>query len=198
MVDQAVILCGDAAALEEVGGAPFLDRLLFETGRYGIRRILLLAGAQADRVRDYAHDTQMRGRFGLDIEIMAAAETAGTGGALFQARGRLDEHFLLIDGNTWFAVNPLDLAARLLATEPSVTGAVAMRRGGEGVLSGGIGAFRRRIVDVLAPVSSLERDVLPRLAREGALIGFVAAGYYVDLGTVEGLARARAELEPAV
>jgi D-glycero-D-manno-heptose 1,7-bisphosphate phosphatase len=194
MVDQAVILCGGAAALEEVGGAPFLDRLLFETGRYGIRRILLLAGAQADRIRDYAADTAMRGRFGLDIEIMAAPETAGTGGALFQARNRLDEHFLLIDGNTWFAVNPLDLAARLLAAEPAVIGAVAMRRGGEGVLSGGVGAFRRRLVDVLAPVCSLERDALPRLAREGTLIGFVAAGYYVDIGTDEGLTRARAEL----
>jgi D-glycero-D-manno-heptose 1,7-bisphosphate phosphatase len=196
MVDQAVILCGGAAALEEVAGAPFLDRLLFEAGRYGIRRILLLAGAQAGRVRDFAADTAMRGRFGLDIEIMAAPEAAGTGGALYQARNRLDEHFLLIDGNTWFAVNPLDLAARLLAAEPAVIGAVAMRPGGEGVLSGGIGAFRRRLVDVLAPVCSLEREVLPRLAREGTLIGFVAAGYYVDIGTREGLARARAELAP--
>lgn len=198
MIDQAVILCGGAAALEEVGGAPFLDRLLLETGRYGIRRILLLAGVQADRVRDYAADTAMRGRFGLDIEIMAAPETAGTGGALFQARARLDEHFLVIDGNTWFAVNPLDLATRLLAAEPAVTGAVAMRPGGGGMLSGGIGAFRRRLVEAVTPVSSLERDVLPRLAREGALIGFAAAGYYVDIGTVEGLARARAELVPAI
>jgi D-glycero-D-manno-heptose 1,7-bisphosphate phosphatase len=194
MVDQAVILCGEAAALEEVGGAPFLDRLLFETGRYGIRRILLLAGAQAGRVRDYAHDTVMRGRFGLDIEIMAAPETAGTGGALFLARNRLDEHFLLIDGGMWFAVNPLDLAARLLAAEAFVTGAVAMRQGAAGVVSGGIGAFRRKLIDVLAPVCSLERDVFPRLAREGALIGFVGAGYHVDVGTAEGLARARVEL----
>jgi D-glycero-D-manno-heptose 1,7-bisphosphate phosphatase len=194
MINQAVILCGGAAALEEVGGAPFLDRLLFEVGRYGIRRILLLAGTPSDRVRDYAHDTAVRARFGLDFEIMAAPAASGTGGALFQARNRLDEHFLLLDGNAWFAVNPLDLAARLLAAEPAVTGAVAMRQHGEGVVSGGIGAFRRRIVDVLAPVSSLERDVFPRLGREGALIGFVAAGYHVDIGTVEGLARARAEL----
>jgi NDP-sugar pyrophosphorylase family protein len=194
MVDQAVILCGGATALEEVGGAPFLDRLLFEMGRYGIRRILLLAGAQGDRVRDYAADTPMRGRFGLEIEIMAAPEIAGTGGALFLARNRLDEHFLLLDGNAWFAVNPLDLAARLLAAEPAVTGAVAMLQRGEGVVNGGIGAFRRGIVDRLAPACSLERDLFPRLAREGALIGFAAAGYHADIGSVEGLARARAEL----
>jgi NDP-sugar pyrophosphorylase family protein len=197
MVDQAAILCGEAAALEEVGGAPFLDRLLFEVGRYGIRRILLLAGAQAARVRDYAADTAMRGRFGLDIEIMAALETAGTGGALYQARARLDEHFLLLDGHAWFAVNPLDLAARLLSAEPAVTGAVAMRRHGEGVVGGGIGVFRRQLVERLAPACSLERDVFPRLAREGALIGFAAAGYHVDIGTAEGLARARAELAEA-
>jgi D-glycero-D-manno-heptose 1,7-bisphosphate phosphatase len=193
MIGQAVILCG-GAALEEVGGAPFLDRLLLEVGRYGIRRILLLAGAQAERVRDYAHDTPMRRRFGLDIEIMAGREAAGTGGALYRARHRLDEHFLLLDGNSWFAVNPLDLAARLLAAEPAVIGAVAMRQGDAGVVSGGIAAFRRRLVDKLAPACSLEREVLPRLGREGAVIGFVAAGYHVDIGTADGLARARDEL----
>ena len=198
MVDQAVILCGEAAALEEVGGAPFLDRLLFEVGRYGIRRILLLAGAQADRVRDYAHDTPMRARFGLDIEIMAAPDTAGTGGALYRARDRLDEHFLLLDGSAWFAVNPLDLAARLLAAEAAAVGAVAMRQRGEGVVAGGIGAFRRRLVDVLTPACSLDREVLPRLGREGRLIGFVAAGYHVDIGTEEGLARAREDLAETV
>jgi D-glycero-D-manno-heptose 1,7-bisphosphate phosphatase len=128
---------------------------------------------------------------------MAAPETAGTGGALYLARNRLDEHFLLLDGTAWFAVNPLDLAARLLAAEAAVIGAVAMRPGGEGVLSGGVGAFRRRVIDVLTPACSLEREVLPRLGREGRLIGFVAAGYHVDIGTDEGLARARAELEPA-
>lgn len=198
MVDQAVISCGGAAALEEVGGAPFLDRLLFEVGRYGVRRVLLLAGAQAGRVRDYAHDTAMRGRFSLDIEIMAAPETAGTGGALYQARNRLDGHFLLLDGTAWFAVNPLDLAARLVAADAEVVGAVAMRQRGDGVLSGGIGAFRRRVVDVLTPACSLEREVLPRLGREGRLIGFVAGGYHVDIGTAEGLQRARAELAEAV
>ncbi|HEY1795300.1 MAG TPA: hypothetical protein VGG57_04190 [Stellaceae bacterium] len=198
MVDQAVILCGGAAALEEVGGAPFLDRLLFEVGRYGIRRVLLLAGTQADRVRDYAHDTPVRGRFGLDIEIMASPETAGTGGALHQARARLDEHFVLLDGTAWFAVNPLDLAARLVAAEPVVVGAVAMRQGGTGVVSGGIGVFRRRLVDVLTPACSFERDVLPRLGREGRLIGFAAGGYHIDVGTSEGLARAREELVETV
>src|SRR6185437_9935270 len=45
------------------------------------------------------------------------------------------------------------------------------------------------------PISSLEREALPLLARQGALLGFVSAGCFVEVETAEGLVRARAELE---
>ena len=59
MIEQAVILCGGSGGrlgtltaelprpLLSVDGAPFLDLLLFELGRHGIRRILLLGGFAA-------------------------------------------------------------------------------------------------------------------------------------------------------
>jgi len=62
MIDQAAILCGGRGTrlgsltanipkpLLQVGGAPFLDWLLFEIGRHGIRRILLLAGSARTRL----------------------------------------------------------------------------------------------------------------------------------------------------
>jgi len=62
MVRQAVILCGGVGSrlgaltaetpkpLLPVGGAPFLDVLLFELGRHGVKRVLLLAGFAFNRV----------------------------------------------------------------------------------------------------------------------------------------------------
>src|SRR5690349_20622016 len=81
MIEQAVVLCGEHGSasgplaagpptpLLPVGGAPFLDTLLFELGRHGFRRIVLLAGVAAARFAEYAALTPLRQRFGLDIDI---------------------------------------------------------------------------------------------------------------------------------
>jgi len=170
MIGQAVITGGI--------DAPLLDLLLFELGRHGIRRVLMLG--DAERLRDYAAETPVRGRFDLDIEIMP--------GGLWQARARLDDAFLLLNGNSRFEVNLLDLAARLLA-DPDATGAMALRRTADGrAVNGGVGAFRRKLVEYLSAEAALERDVLPGLAREGALLGFVSPGHFADAVSGEGVA----------
>src|SRR5712692_7069735 len=126
MIEQAVILCGGRGTrlggltaglpkpLLPVGEAPFLDLLLLELGRHGFRRILLLAAFAADRIAEYAATTPLTARFGLAIEVAVEPAPAGTGGALWHARHRLDEAFLLLNGDSWFDINLCDLAARLV------------------------------------------------------------------------------------
>jgi NDP-sugar pyrophosphorylase family protein len=90
---QAVILCGGLGTrlgsrtastpkpLLEVDGAPFLDILLFEIGRHGVRDVLLLAGFAADKIRDYARTTPVARRFGsapLGFEVRPAPASGGT------------------------------------------------------------------------------------------------------------------------
>src|SRR3981081_3338246 len=94
MIDQAVILCGGRGTrlgaltaelpkpLLPVDEAPFLDLLLFELGRHGRRRTLLLGGFAAARIAEYAAQTALKARFDLTIEIAVEPEPAGTGGAL--------------------------------------------------------------------------------------------------------------------
>ena len=123
MIGQAAILCGGHGAgvpgpLAPVGGDPFLDLLLFELGRHGIKRILLLAGAAASSVSEYAAATPLKPRFGLDIDVIVAPEAVGTGGALWRARERLDAEFLVLDGHSWFDINLLDLAMRWRCATP--------------------------------------------------------------------------------
>jgi D,D-heptose 1,7-bisphosphate phosphatase len=236
MIEQAVILCGqglrDGRAprlgartadipqpLLAVDEAPFLDLLLFELGRHGIRRIVLLAGFTAARIADYAATTPLKGRFGLAIEVAVEPEPAGTGSALWHARHLLDDEFLLLNGDSWFDINFLDLATRL-AQDPSALGALALRRlpdtarygavclsgdrivefaerpagGGAGLVSGGICALRRAIVDRLGPRASLEAEMFAGLARAGCLRGVVFERYFVDIGVPRELARARQEI----
>jgi len=51
-------------------------------------------------------------------------------------------------------------------------------------VNGGLYAFSSALWRVLPPgVSSLERDVLPRLARDGRLLGVMLPGTFYDIGT---------------
>lgn len=203
MIDQAVIDCHSSGGglptgrvpnlLTQVNGAPFLDVLLFELGRHGVRRILLLAGSAAARFADYAVATPLKVRFGMTIEIAAGSDA----GALRQARHRLDECFLLLNGDSWFDINLCDLAARL-AQAPNTLGVAAVRRVAGGAdnadsASGGVYALRRGVLDELAPQRTLH-NVVRRLLAAGRLRCFAASGFFAEIGSPEGLARARREV----
>lgn len=233
MNGQAAILCGERGArlgglsagsgqpLAPAGGDPLLDLLLFELGRHGVKRILLLAGAVVSSVSEYAGATPLKARFGLDIDVIVAPEATGTGGALWQARERLDPEFLLLDGHSWFDINLLDLAMRL-ARQPTALCAMALRhatdgarrgtvrlrgehiRGfaespsgpgpGPGLVGGGVYALRREVATQLGSDGSLEGDVLPRLAGQGRLLGCPYDGYFVEIDAPADLAPAQREI----
>src|SRR6516162_3690136 len=138
MIRQAVILCGGFGSrlgalatdtpkpLLLVGGIPFLDVLLFELARHSVTRVLLLAGFAAQRMVEYAVSTPLKARFGLEIEVSIEPQRAGTGGAVWHARDRLDDRFFLLNGDSWFDINLLELAGRVI-DEPSAAGAIAVR-----------------------------------------------------------------------
>ena len=132
MIQQAVILCGGLGGrlgaltaetpkpLLLIGGVPFLDVLLFELARHGVTRVLLLAGFAAQRIVEYATTTPLKARFGLEIEVAIEPQRAGTGGAVWHARDHLDDRFFLLNGDSWFDINLLELASRVIC-EPSTS-----------------------------------------------------------------------------
>jgi D,D-heptose 1,7-bisphosphate phosphatase len=231
MIRQAAILCGVLGSrfgapaakrpnpLLPVDGVPFLDMLLFELGRHGVRHVLLLAGHAAHGIVEYASTTPMKIRFGLEIEVLIGPQGAGTGGALWHARDRLADWFFLLNGNSGFDINLLDLARRTLEASPAI-GAIAVRRVFDashhgvveinhgrvtqlcerpehpesGLVSGGAYVFRRALVDGLGPRCSLEQDFFPRLASTGQLCGVPMEGSFIDIGVPVSLARAQQEL----
>jgi D,D-heptose 1,7-bisphosphate phosphatase len=233
MIRQAVILCGGLGSrlgeltrstpkpLLEVGGRPFLEVLLFEFARHGIRRFSLLAGFAGEQVCEFIRTTPLVPRFNLEVDVIVESEPAGTGGAVWQARDRFDPEFFLLNGDSWFDVNVLDLACTLQRA-PAVVGALALRslpdasrygtvatdadrivrfaerpgRPGPGLVNGGIYAMRRALIDSLQPVCSLERDVMPGLAARGLLLGRVFDGYFIDIGVPSDFARAQREITP--
>ena len=231
MVRQAVILCGGLGSrlgalaaetpkpLLPVDGIPFLDVLLFELARHGVTRVLLLAGFAAQRVVKYAVSTPLKARFGLEIEVSIEPQRAGTGGAVWHARDRLDDQFFLLNGDSWFDINLHDLALCLMS-EPSAAGAIAVRplpnasrygaveiengrltrfrarpeHLGSGLVSAGVYAFRRSLIDRLDECCSLEEDVFSLFALERKLLAMPAEAYFIDIGVPDAYSRAQNEV----
>ncbi len=195
----------------EVAGRPFLDWLIEEVARHGIPRITLLAGYLGQTIRD-RYDGKLIG--GARLEVLVEPEPLGTAGALRLFGDRLDERFLLLNGDTRFDVNLLDLALHAgdalatLALRREAPGArygtVEIDAGGTihgfaarspdrtGPINGGIYLMHRGITAHIGPGPvSMESDVFPGLAAAGLLRGALYDGGFIDIGIPEDLAAAQ-------
>lgn len=209
---KPVLQCGDR---------PFLAWLLRELQRWGFEEAVLLTGYLSETLRASVAALQHGLPRPMRIVFSEEPDRAGTGGALYHARDLLDERFLLCNGDSWLDTNlaPLlaaetgeDMVGRILLRHLDdvsrygvvshdgdvVTGFVERQAPGDhpvaGDINAGIYVFDRRVLDVVQPVCSLERDVMPALAAAGTLRAVVGAGYFIDIGIPADLARAQTEL----
>lgn len=97
--------------LMEVGGKPFLYYLVNEAYRHGFRRILLLAGYKSDALISAAHLMESEFR-GISVDVTVEPEPLGTAGALVYAKDGLEPEFLVLNGDSLFDINLLDLVTR--------------------------------------------------------------------------------------
>jgi D,D-heptose 1,7-bisphosphate phosphatase len=205
-----------AKPLLPVGGRPFLDYLIHEARRFGFERLLLLAGYNSD---EFVHRYAGRRDGDLAIEVAVEAAPAGTAGALLIAAPLLDQEFYLINGDSFFDFNWLNLVHA--PNDDHWTMHVALARGisgdrygrveshggritkflpkGESALpiNAGIYLARRRLLDrIRTTPCSLENDILPSLAADGELLGHEAEGSFIDVGVPDDFARGQ-RLMPA-
>jgi len=222
LVSQCVILLGGLGTrlgeytretpkpLLPAGGRVFVDVLVSEALRRGFSDILLLAGFRSEVVERYAEELRARLPEGARVTVSVEPEPLGTGGALTQAQHLLDERFLLINGDTWFDFNWLDLlqdvagetatiaARRVPVADRYESLAVVGHRGlvsaiiprGAAVsdtclINGGLYCLRRNHLDGFAGKFSLEADLLPALIARGQLEARVYEGFFLDIGLPE-------------
>jgi histidinol-phosphate phosphatase family protein len=194
-----------------VAGRPFLDWLIGEVARFGIPRITLMAGYLGQTITERYHGQSVHG---ARLEVVVEPEPLGTAGGLRLFAGHLEDRFLLLNGDTRFDVNLLDLAlhagdalatlalrreapgARYGTVEVDAAGQIqgfaARSPDRAGPINGGIYLMRREIIAEIGegPVS-MEQDVFPRLASQGRLRGALYDGAFIDIGIPEDLAAAQ-------
>ena len=202
------------------GGRPFLAWLLREYARFGVNEFLLLTGHLSAEIEKAAADIQAALPRRATITLSEEPIRAGTGGAVFHARDRLHDRFLLCNGDSVFDANLANLLAAAARDGDDVSGRIMLRAlddasrygvveldgdhviafrerppaGSPGIINGGVYLFHRRLIDSLGPACSLESDVMPALAAAGSLRGTLGEGYFLDIGVPADFARAQTEI----
>ena len=202
------------------GDRPFLAWLLREFIRFGVTEFLLLTGHLSAEVERAVAAIAASLPREVRIDISEEPIRAGTGGAVFHARDRLHDRFLLCNGDSLFDCNLANLLRAAAEDDAGTIGRMVLRRlddasrygvvalqgdritamqerpppGTAGVINGGIYLYDRRLIDFLSPQCSLEADVMPRIAAAGALRGTLADGYFLDIGVPDDFARSQQEI----
>jgi D,D-heptose 1,7-bisphosphate phosphatase len=109
------------------GDRPFLAWLLRELVRFGVTDFLLLTGHLSDQIVAAAAAIEAGLPRPAHITISTEPSRAGTGGAVFHARGQLHERFLLCNGDSLLDCNLANLLAAAADDDDSVTGRMLLR-----------------------------------------------------------------------
>ncbi len=119
MFKQAVILAGGKGTrllpltstipkpMVEVAGHPFLYWQLTYLKDQGVRNVLLLVSHLSDVVRDYFAKHPVAG---LNLDYSVEKTPMGTGGAVYEALGQLEEKFWLLNGDSFLFIELSDMA----------------------------------------------------------------------------------------
>lgn len=206
-----------------VAGEPFLAHLLRYWIGQGVDRFVLSVGYRADAIRAFFG----RHWAGAAIDYAAEDEPLGTGGAVRLAAKHLpsDERFLLLNGDTFFAVElrVLKLFAethdadwcfslfrqhddsRYLGIELGLTGRITDLHGG-GVkqphANGGVYLVHpRSLAGTAGPkrgeTLSLEAVLFPRFFAQGQrFFGLPCPGRFIDIGVPDDWRRAAEVIVP--
>jgi NDP-sugar pyrophosphorylase family protein len=210
---------GRPKPLVEVAGHPFVEYLLRQVSRAGIREVVLCTGHRADLVAETVGDGR---RFGLSISYSVEGEPLGTGGALKRAASLLGgASFLVMNGDSFFDIPLEELFTFHASHEGMPTIALARTTstarfgdvridadcrvtdfaekpasGGSGLINAGLYVFGPAVLDLIPDRQrvSLETDIFPRLIPTG-LFGRPFEGFFVDIGVPADYAMLCAEPE---
>ena len=204
--------------LIDVQGKTLTEWLFELLKKYGIRDVVLSVGYLADNIRDYFTDGS---RFGMNIDYVEENpdKPLGTGGPLRLAKDLLKDSFIVSNGDELKCINiprmfRLHKRKKALVTialtsvdDPSQYGVARLdgsrilefvekpkkSEAPSNFINSGFYIIEPEVIEMIPPgkFCMLEKDVFPKLAREGRLRGFPFSGQWMDTGTMERLEKAR-------
>jgi D-glycero-alpha-D-manno-heptose 1-phosphate guanylyltransferase len=202
-------------AMASVGKRPFLELLVRQLGRQGIRHLVMCTGYLAEQIQNTFRDGS---DFGTEIEYSRETVQLGTAGALKLAQRYVQDEpeFLVLNGDSFLDVDfgelidfhrkhdslatmtvvPVENASRYGTLQMGADGRVSkfVEKTGEskpGIINAGVYVFSSAVFRLIPEgPASLERDIIPRLVELG-VYAVEQQGIFIDIGTPEDYVRAK-------
>lgn len=180
MLNQAVILCGGLGSrlgkltkktpkpLLKINDKCFIDYQIKNLARQGVKDIILLCCYKYKQFKKKYHNKKI-----LSSKIICFNEKTpkGTGGGLLMIKKKLNKKFLVLNGDTIFDINYLDLCQRLKKTKLACV-ATTNKSGSrydsltykKDIINAGIYVFDKKIFKYFKKkIISIEKDIFPKL-----------------------------------
>ncbi len=195
-----------------VRGRPFLEYQMGYWAGQGIQRFILSVGYRRQIIMDHFGAAWQ----GIPVDYAVEEIALGTGGGLLMAAPGIDEPFLVLNGDTFFAARLNELrdfheknqsewtfclfrteeAGRYLGMQVADNGRIlALKSGVSQLVNGGAYLVEPQVLTKLewqaGDACSLEDDILPDLMqRKRKLYGLEQTGLFIDIGVPQDYHRA--------
>jgi D,D-heptose 1,7-bisphosphate phosphatase len=216
---QAVIYCGGFGnrlgkitrylpkPLIKINGKPFLYYLIENLKRFGINHIIFLSYYQNKKIIKFVKKLKY---LNIKLNVITEPEASGTAGSLLLARKYLKKEFFLLNGDTYFNFNILELKKKFYENKKKIIIAALTESKNKRFLNlpvskkhvskdnkinyvnGGYYYVSKKIISRIDNCFSLENEVFPKLIKEKQMscLPFVSKkNYFIDIGVPKDLKR---------
>ncbi len=195
----------------EVNGKPFLEHLIAYLKRLGISYFIVSVGYRKEAIIDYFGDGS---KFGVQIEYAVEQKPSGTAVGVKLASAKAGKEFFLLNGDSFVEFDPLEMLAimkkqraKCVITVNQETEEknnlriengkiIEYHKGGKGMeyMNCGVCLLSKECIPLLASTGSYEESLFSSLIKTNEL-SFCKVGNCLDMGTLDGLEKARGKLK---
>ncbi len=196
-------------------GYYFIDLILSITSKFLFKNIYILAGYRGDQIKKYYNNKKINLS---KIKVLVEKEPKGTGGALMLVKKKIKNDFFLVNGDSIFDINFLDLIPHI---KNKSIGSIALVKNknykqnkklssldinkknkkvvfkkNSKFMNGGVYFFKKKFLTKIKKNKfSLENDLLKKLIKENKINGKIFNNFFIDIGTPKNLMIAKKVLK---
>ena len=201
-------------AMIRIQNKPLLEYNITLVKKHGVKEIIICIDEKGSAIKEYFSDGK---EFGVDITYLEEKEPLGTAGPLSKLKGRINSTFLLLNADELKNIDLEDmfdfhrknkgLATLSLTTidDPAKYGVAVMNgnrimtfvekpskeHAPSKLINAGLYLLEPEVVKMVPEgFSMIEQDILPRLAREDKLMGYIFSGQWLDTNTNQKIGEA--------
>ena len=199
--------------LVEISNFSFLDLLIKKICKYNFNKLYILAGYRGHQIKKKYHNKNFNF---ISCEVIIEKKALGTAGCLSQLKNKINNDFIVVNGDTFFDINLSKLInfkikkneillslvknynyksnKKLIFLDVNKNKNISYNKKSN-LINGGIYKFKKFFLNKLEKkFYSLENDVVPKLIDKGRVKGMAFDNFFIDIGTPKNLKTAKEKL----